>query len=72
MEQIQARLTRDSPYEPLPAVLAQAMLRILDRLVDMGDRRSAALQASELFRNQAFRVAPSDLCRPAALTAQPR
>ena len=32
--------------------VSDGMLRVLDRLVDMGDRRSAALQASELFRNQ--------------------
>lgn len=31
--------------------LAQKMLRILDFLVDMGDRRSAALQLSETFKN---------------------
>jgi hypothetical protein len=37
--------------QPLPAQLAQDMLRVLDRLVDMGDRRSAALQTSEIFRN---------------------
>lgn len=37
--------------QPLPAGLARVMLRILDRLVDMGDRRSAALQASEVFKN---------------------
>ncbi|SUS05699.1 hypothetical protein DF3PB_2030008 [uncultured Defluviicoccus sp.] len=36
--------------QPLPAVLGQGMLRILDKLVDMGDRRSAALQTSEIFR----------------------
>jgi len=30
--------------------MAQAMLRILDRLVDMGDRRSAALHSSEVFK----------------------
>jgi hypothetical protein len=35
---------------PMPPLLAQAMLRILDRLVDMGDRRSAALQTSEVFK----------------------
>lgn len=35
---------------PMPAVLGQKMLRILDVLVDMGDRRSAALQLSETFR----------------------
>jgi len=38
---------RDSP---LPLGLAQKFLRILDLLVDMGDRRSAALQFSEAFR----------------------
>jgi hypothetical protein len=37
--------------QPLPTQLAQAMLRVLDRLVDMGDRRSAALQTSESFKN---------------------
>ncbi len=31
--------------------LAQRMLRVLDFLVDMGDRRSAALQLSETFKN---------------------
>jgi hypothetical protein len=35
---------------PLPPSLAQQMLRILDHLVDMGDRRSAALQLGERFR----------------------
>ena len=37
--------------QPLPVALAQGMLRILDRLVDMGDRRSAALQTSEIFKD---------------------
>lgn len=37
--------------QPLPLELAQAMLRVLDSLVDMGDRRSAALQTSEIFKN---------------------
>lgn len=37
--------------QPLPENLAQTMLRVLDRLVDMGDRRSSALQASEIFKN---------------------
>jgi hypothetical protein len=36
--------------QPLSPQLAQNMLRVLDRLVDMGDRRSAALQTSEIFR----------------------
>ena len=35
---------------PMPASLGQKLLRILDALVDMGDRRSAALQLSETFR----------------------
>jgi multidrug resistance efflux pump len=37
--------------QPLPVQLAQSMLRIPDRLIDMGDRRSAALQTSEIFKN---------------------
>jgi hypothetical protein len=39
---------------PLEPSLAAAMLRILDRLVDMGDRRSAALQTSEVFKEVRF------------------
>ena len=35
---------------PMPRALGQKLLRILDILVDMGDRRSAALQLSEMFR----------------------
>lgn len=35
---------------PLILALAQKFLRILDTLVDMGDRRSAALQLGEAFR----------------------
>lgn len=35
---------------PLPAALAHKLLRVLDALVDLGDRRSAALQQSESFR----------------------
>lgn len=35
---------------PMSATLGQKLLRILDLLVDMGDRRSAALQLSESFR----------------------
>lgn len=38
---------RDAPME---LALAQKYLRILDMLVDMGDRRSAALQLGEAFR----------------------
>jgi len=37
--------------QPLPPLLVQRMLRILDQLVDMGDRRSAALQTSEIFKD---------------------
>lgn len=40
---------------PMPPPLAQAMLRILDFLVDMGDRRSAAMQLSETFREVQLR-----------------
>ena len=36
---------------PLPSELAQKLLQILDFLVDLGDRRSAALQISENFKN---------------------
>jgi hypothetical protein len=35
---------------PITLALAQKFLRILDMLVDMGDRRSAALQLGEAFR----------------------
>lgn len=35
---------------PLPLPLGQKFLRVLDLLIDMGDRRSAALQTSEYFR----------------------
>jgi hypothetical protein len=37
--------------QPLPVQTPQSMLCILDRLVDMGDRRSAALQTSEIFKD---------------------
>ncbi|MGY6532446.1 ATP-binding protein [Glycocaulis sp.] len=37
-------------HTPLTQHLAQSLLRILDHLVDRGDRRSAALQLSEYFR----------------------
>lgn len=36
---------------PLSPPLGQKLLRILDRLVDLGDRRSAALQLSPAFRD---------------------
>lgn len=35
---------------PLPTSLARKLLQVLDALVDLGDRRSAALQQSETFR----------------------
>ncbi len=35
---------------PLPAGLARKLLQVLDALVDLGDRRSAALQQGESFR----------------------
>lgn len=35
---------------PLPAALARKLLQVLDPLVGLGDRRSAALQQSESFR----------------------
>lgn len=46
-ELVQQFAHRDSP---MTLALAQKFLRILDILVDMGDRRSAALQLSEAFR----------------------
>lgn len=36
---------------PLPVALARKLLQVLDALVDLGDRRSAALQQSESFRS---------------------
>jgi hypothetical protein len=44
---IQFFADRDTPMSP---ILGQKLLRALDLLVDMGDRRSAALQLSESFR----------------------
>jgi hypothetical protein len=40
---------------PMSLALAQKFLRILDMLVDMGDRRSAALQLGEAFREVRLR-----------------
>jgi hypothetical protein len=37
--------------QPMPLATAQKLLRALDRLVDMGDRRAAAVQLSEIFRS---------------------
>lgn len=48
---IAGRAQRISEHvSPLPEQLAQKLLRLLDYLVDLGDRRSAALQISEAFR----------------------
>jgi len=48
---IAVRVQRISEREtPLPEQLARKLLRILDQLIDLGDRRSAALQISEVFR----------------------
>lgn len=44
---VQAQADRQ---HPLPAALARKLLQVLDALVDLGDRRSAALQQSESFR----------------------
>jgi hypothetical protein len=41
---------------PMTLAVAQKFLRILDLLVDMGDRRSAALQLSEAFRETRLSV----------------
>lgn len=35
---------------PLPTAVARKLLQVLDALIDLGDRRSAALQQSESFR----------------------
>ena len=40
---------------PMTLALAQKFLRILDALVDMGDRRSAALQLGEAFRDICYK-----------------
>lgn len=37
--------------QSMPLAMAQKLLRALDRLVDMGDRRAAAVQLSEVFRS---------------------
>ena len=37
--------------QPLPKEMARALLQALDGLVDMGDRRAAAIQVSEAFRD---------------------
>ena len=37
--------------QPLPAATAKTLLRALDALVDLGDRRAAAIQTSEVFKD---------------------
>jgi hypothetical protein len=37
--------------QPVPAEIARALLGALDALVDMGDRRAAAIQTSEVFKD---------------------
>ena len=37
--------------QPVPHPLARDMLRLLDWLVDMGDRRAAPLQTSQMFKD---------------------
>jgi hypothetical protein len=51
-ELVQHLAHRDAP---MMLALAQKFLRILDMLVDMGDRRSAALQLGEAFREVRLR-----------------
>lgn len=41
---------------PLPSGLAAKFLRIIDALIDLGDRRSAALQQSQVFRGVRFKI----------------
>lgn len=48
---VQAHADRGAP---LKLALSQKLLQILDRLVDMGDRRSAALQLSDAFKDVRF------------------
>lgn len=48
---VQAHAERNAPLE---LALSRKLLQILDRLVDMGDRRSAALQVSDAFKDVRF------------------
>lgn len=50
---VQAHADRE---HPLPGDLACKLLQVLDALVDLGDRRSAALQQSESFRGVRLEV----------------
>lgn len=47
---------------PMKLDLAQKFLQVLDMLVDMGDRRSAALQLGEAFREIRLPIAPQNPC----------
>ncbi len=51
---VQAQADR---LHPLPPPLGRKLLQVLDALVDLGDRRSAALQQSESFRGVCFGTA---------------
>jgi hypothetical protein len=44
-----------SPWR-LPSQTAQTLLRALDALVDMGDRRAAAIHTSEVFKDEPARL----------------
>lgn len=55
---VQAHADRGAP---LALALARKLLRILDHLVDMGDRRSAALQLSDAFKDVRFPQTERDL-----------
>lgn len=48
---VQAHADRGAPLE---LAISRKLLQILDRLVDMGDRRSAALQLSDAFKDVRF------------------
>lgn len=56
---VQAHADRGAPLE---LALSRKLLQILDRLVDMGDRRSAALQLSDAFKD--VRFPPTEANRP--------
>jgi hypothetical protein len=46
--------------QPMPVAMAQKRLRALDRLADMGDRRAAAVQLSEVMWVRAEMIAAMD------------
>lgn len=55
---VQAHADRSAPLE---LALSRKLLQILDRLVDMGDRRSAALQLSDAFKDVRFPARSTEL-----------